>query len=163
VASAAGILDAPAVGRSLERTVSTSRVKPAELSQPQVAYEMVQGALVRRRLPGAMPFASVPERSRVKAVAVRGVRFLCPSAHEVDRAQHGTPAHVLVLWLPALLDGLTVVAAPLPLISLRLGGRLSWTTSTLRRRRCGGARWAHTVARHQRACCCTGSWARGAT
>jgi hypothetical protein len=59
VASAAGILDAPAVGRSLERTVSTSRVKPAELSQPQVAYEMVQGALVRGRLPGATLFASV--------------------------------------------------------------------------------------------------------
>jgi len=39
--------------------VSTSRVKPAELSQPQVAYEMVQGALVRGRLPGATLFASV--------------------------------------------------------------------------------------------------------
>lgn len=53
VASAAGLLDAPpalrpvVVARPLARTVSTSRVKPAELSSPQVAYEMVQGALVR--------------------------------------------------------------------------------------------------------------------
>ena len=54
IASAAGLLDAPpaarpVVARPLARTVSTSRVKPAELSSPQVAYEMVQGALVRSR------------------------------------------------------------------------------------------------------------------
>ena len=52
-AAAAGLLEAPpaalpAVQRSMTRTVSTSRVKPAELDAPHVAYEMVQGALVRR-------------------------------------------------------------------------------------------------------------------
>lgn len=52
-AAAAGLLEAPpaappAVQRSMTRSVSTSRVKPAELDAPHVAYEMVQGALVRR-------------------------------------------------------------------------------------------------------------------
>ena len=51
-ASAAGLLEAPpaavpAVQRRMARSVSTSRVKPAELDAPHVAYEMVQGALVR--------------------------------------------------------------------------------------------------------------------
>ena len=84
-AAAAGLLEAPpaappAVQRSMTRSVSTSRVKPAELDAPHVAYEMVQGALVRRPLP-------VTQLQLVREGGTAGAVAGCFTVGSSDRAE----------------------------------------------------------------------------